>query len=102
MGRDATANPLAVKLARQFDCDIYPARCIRLPNDRFKIELLDPIEISRREDGAIDLQATTQTLANIVEGWVREYPEQWLWLHDRWKIKIPPKGKRRRYGQPTG
>ena len=102
MGRDATANPLAVKLARQFDCEIYPARCIRLPDDRFKIELLDPVEISRKEDGAIDVQATTQTLADIVEGWVREYPEQWLWLHDRWKIKVPPAGKRRRYDRPTG
>ncbi|WP_283810000.1 hypothetical protein [Bradyrhizobium guangzhouense] len=24
-------------------------------------------------------------MANVVEGWVREYPEQWLWLHRRWR-----------------
>ncbi|NKB51474.1 MAG: lipid A biosynthesis lauroyl acyltransferase [Rhizobiaceae bacterium] len=96
MGREATANPLAAKLARQFDCDIHPARCVRLPSGRFKIELQGPIDIPRNDDGKIDLTATTQKLADIVEGWVREYPEQWLWLHDRWKIKTPPPGKRRR------
>lgn len=90
MGRDATANPLASKLARQFDCDIHPARCIRLPKGRFRIELGGPVDIARKEDGNIDMQATTQAINTIIEGWVREYPEQWLWLHDRWKIKQIP------------
>lgn len=95
MGRDATANPLASKLARQFDCDIHPARCIRLPKGRFRIELGEPIDIARKEDGSVDMQITTQTINSIIEGWVREYPEQWLWLHDRWKIKeIPGRTKK--------
>ncbi|MEP1207345.1 MAG: lipid A biosynthesis lauroyl acyltransferase [Rhizobiaceae bacterium] len=91
MGLEASANPLAAKLARQFDCDIHPARCVRLPGGRFRIELHPAIEISRKENGSVDLQATTQTIADIVESWVREYPEQWLWLHDRWKLKPPNK-----------
>jgi KDO2-lipid IV(A) lauroyltransferase len=96
MGRETTANPLAAKLARQFECDIHPARCIRLPNGRFRIELHDPIDIARKDDGAVDLQATTQNIGDIVESWVREYPEQWLWLHDRWKHENRPPAKRRR------
>ena len=85
--REVSANPLAAKLARQFNCDIHPARCICLPGGRFRIELLEPIEINRSEDGNVDMVATTQTVADIIESWVREYPEQWLWLHDRWKLK---------------
>ena len=95
MGREATANPLASKLARQFDCDIIPARCIRLPNGRFRIEVREPIDIVRKQDGTLDMQATTQTINSIIEGWIREYPEQWLWLHDRWKIKEIPGRKRK-------
>ena len=92
-GREATANPLAAKLARQFDCDIHPARCVRLPNGRFRLELHDAIDIPRNQDGNLDVVQTTKTINKIIEGWVREYPEQWLWLHDRWKIKAPERGK---------
>ncbi|MDD9909625.1 MAG: lipid A biosynthesis lauroyl acyltransferase [Ahrensia sp.] len=90
-GREATANPLAAKLARQFDCDIYPARCVRLPGGRFRLELHDAIDTPRTGDGSIDVKATTEMINEIMEGWVREYPAQWLWLHDRWKLKPLPK-----------
>jgi KDO2-lipid IV(A) lauroyltransferase len=26
-----------------------------------------------------------QAVTSVVEGWVREYPDQWLWLHRRWR-----------------
>ncbi|MEP0944457.1 MAG: lipid A biosynthesis lauroyl acyltransferase [Rhizobiaceae bacterium] len=87
MGREVSSNPLAAKLASQYDCDIHPARCIRLPEGRFRIELEGPIDVARKENGKIDLAGTNQIIADIIEGWVREYPEQWLWLHDRWKLK---------------
>ena len=93
-GREASANPIAAKLARQFDCDIHPARCIRLPGGRFRIELQGPIEIARTATGAVDIGKTTQTITSIVEDWVREYPEQWLWLHDRWKLSVTYKKRR--------
>ena len=44
-----------------------------------------PIEMPRDEDGLIDVTAATAVMTKIVEGWVREHPEQWFWLHDRWK-----------------
>lgn len=84
MGRPARGNPLVAKLARQYDCDIHPARCIRLPDGRFRLELEDAVEVPRR-DGEVDVHALTQTLADVTERWVREYPEQWLWLHRRWR-----------------
>lgn len=92
-GREATANPLAANLARQFDCDIHPARCVRLPGGRFRLELHDALDLPRKDDGTLDIVATTQAMADIMEGWVREHPEQWLWLHDRWKIKGPAPAK---------
>jgi KDO2-lipid IV(A) lauroyltransferase len=93
LGREATANPLAAKLARQFDCDIHPARCVRLPNGRFRLELHDAIDIPRDDNGNLDVIETTKTINAIMEDWVREYPEQWLWLHNRWKLKAPERSK---------
>ncbi|PPJ46524.1 lipid A biosynthesis lauroyl acyltransferase [Rhizobium sp. KAs_5_22] len=86
-GRDVKTNPLLAKLARQFDCDVYPARCIRLPGNRFRLEIEPRVELPRNAAGQLDVTATAQLLNNKVETWVREFPEQWLWYHDRWSIK---------------
>ncbi|MBB4569705.1 lipid A biosynthesis lauroyl acyltransferase [Rhizobium leucaenae] len=86
-GRDVKTNPLLPKLVRQFDCEVYPARCIRLPDNRYRLEIEPRLEMPRDERGNLDLPATAQILNDKVESWVREYPEQWLWYHDRWNIK---------------
>lgn len=85
--RPVETNPLLAKLARQFDCPVYPARCIRLPGGRYRLELFPAIPMPRLKDGAVDIAAATQKLNNIVEDWIREYPEQWMWFHKRWKIR---------------
>ncbi|EHK76610.1 lipid A biosynthesis lauroyl acyltransferase [Sinorhizobium meliloti CCNWSX0020] len=85
--QDVQTNPLLAKLVRQFNCEVYPARCIRLPGNRFRLELEPAVEIPRRADGSVDVTATAQMLNDKVESWVREYPGQWLWYHDRWHIK---------------
>lgn len=83
-GRPVKTNPLLAKLARQFDCDVYPARCIRLPGGRYRLELYERMDLPRNEAGEIDVAATAQLLNDTVEKWVREYPGQWMWFHKRW------------------
>ena len=86
-GRPVQTNPLLAKLVRQFGCEVFPARCIRLPGNRFRLELEPAMAIPRKADGAVDVDATAQMLNDKVESWVREHPGQWLWYHDRWNIK---------------
>lgn len=83
-GRDCSTSPLLAKLTRQFDCDVYPARCVRLPGGRFRITLFDRIEVPRLETGRVDTSALTQKVTHIVEDWIREDPGQWMWFHKRW------------------
>lgn len=85
-GRPCRTNPLLPKLARQFDCEVYPVRSIRLPDGRYRLELSPRIELPRNADGAIDITASCQRLNDVVEGWVREHPEQWMWFHRRWHV----------------
>jgi len=88
-GRRTKANPLIARLARQIDCPIHGTRVIRLPGNRFRIDLTDPIEPVRDAEGKIEIEGTMQVITAVVESWVREHPEQWLWLHRRWR---EPKG----------
>lgn len=86
-GRPVRTNPLLAKLVRQFDAEVYPARCIRLPGNRYRLAIEPRIDVPRDARGAVDVHATAQMLNDKVESWVREYPDQWLWYHDRWAIK---------------
>ncbi len=83
-GRECGTNPLLPKLARQFDCDIHPCRCLRLPGSRYRIEIMDKIDPPRNPDGRIDVAGTAQLINDIVEAWIREDPGQWMWFHRRW------------------
>ncbi len=84
-GRKTTANPMLARLRRQVDCPIHGTRIIRLPNNRFRAELSEEVKPVFDAAGPIDVQGTMQAVTNVVEGWVREYPDQWLWLHRRWR-----------------
>ena len=84
-GRKTKANPMLARLVRQIECPIHGVRIIRLPGYRFRAELTEEIKPARGDDGQIDIQGTTQAISAVVEGWIREYPEQWLWLHRRWR-----------------
>jgi len=86
-GHKVHTSPLLVKLARNYNCEVYPARSIRLPGGRFKLEMEPAVELPRDGKGQIDVNATAQMLNDKVESWVREYPGQWQWFHDRWGKK---------------
>jgi Kdo2-lipid IVA lauroyltransferase/acyltransferase len=84
-GRKTRANPLLARLARHFDCPIYGTRVIRLPGHKLKPELSEEIKPVRDAEGKIDVAGTMQVITDVIEGWIREHPEQWLWLHRRWR-----------------
>ena len=83
-GKDAKTNPLLAKLARRYDCPVHGARTIRLPDGRFRLEITDELVLPRDKNGDVDIRGTTELVTKVVEDWVREYPEQWLWMHRRW------------------
>ena len=84
-GRKTRANPMLARLLRQVECPIHGVRIIRLPGHRFRAELSEEVQPVRDAAGQIDVQGTTQAITSVVEGWIREYPDQWLWLHRRWR-----------------
>jgi Kdo2-lipid IVA lauroyltransferase/acyltransferase len=84
-GRQCWASPAIAKLAREYECPVHGTRVIRLPANRFRLEMTEEIKLPRDKDGKIDVAGAMQTITSVIEGWVREHPEQWLWLHKRWR-----------------
>lgn len=85
-GRRCMANPTLARLARHYpDVPIHGVRMVRQPGNRFFGEITEAITLPRDDKGDIDVQASMQLVTSIIEGWIREYPEQWLWLHRRWR-----------------
>ncbi len=84
-GRRTRANPLLARLAQHFDCPIHGVRVVRLPGHRFRGEITEQIAPVRDAQGKVDIAGTMQVIIGVIEGWIREHPEQWLWLHRRWR-----------------
>jgi Kdo2-lipid IVA lauroyltransferase/acyltransferase len=85
-GRRCLANPLVALLARHTECPIHGIRLVRLADgNSFWGEFTEAITPPRDAEGKIDVRGTMQAITTVIEGWVREHPEQWLWLHRRWR-----------------
>ncbi len=61
----------------------------RLPGGGYEGEIFPAVELPRTGDHAADVRALTQFHSRALEGWIRAWPEQWLWTHRRWKTAPP-------------
>jgi Kdo2-lipid IVA lauroyltransferase/acyltransferase len=83
-GRPAmTATALAL-LALRFECDVLPARVERLGGARFRLTVYPPLPLPRSGDQEADVAALTADVTAVLESWIRNRPEEWLWVHRRW------------------
>ncbi len=83
--RPSLSNPLVGVMARIFNCPVHGGYAVRLPDGRFRAVMTPPLELPRDERGKIDVEGANLVVHAMVESWIREYPDQWLWLHDRWR-----------------
>lgn len=81
-GRNAYTSPIIVSLAAKKNLPIVPIFCYRQPKNRFKLVIHEPIYFEMDKDHG--LTNTTQ-LNLIIENAIRKHPEQWMWLHRRWR-----------------
>ncbi len=80
----AMTAPAIAKFALKFKCQIIPALCVREKGISYKIEYFKPIQYSIIKKLGSE-EKIMLYLNKIIENWIIEYPDQWIWVHDRWK-----------------
>jgi len=83
-GRDAMTAPALAVLALRYDCAVVPIRMQRTKGAHFRMVSEPPLTLPKTGNNDADRRALMIEVNAIVERWVRERPEQWLWLHRRW------------------
>jgi len=89
-GMPASTTFMVAKLALRTGAPVLP---VFAPWDkdrkRFLLKIDRPLIIERTGDEQVDAQRVTQQYTRVVEDYVRQYPDQWLWIHRRWKTRPP-------------
>jgi Kdo2-lipid IVA lauroyltransferase/acyltransferase len=83
-GRLAMTAPALAVLALRFDCDVLPARVERVDGARFRLTVFPPLALLQSGEPHADAAALMARVNAILESWIRDRPEQWLWVHRRW------------------
>lgn len=88
-GKPARTTPVAALLARRRDVPVLPVFSRRLPDGRHLMSYRPPLPMEKTADAQADIRRHLELQSRAIEAWVRTYPEQWLWLHRRWKNQFP-------------
>ena len=84
-----TASGLA-RVALRTDAAVLPGFLVwSAAEQRYVLEFGERIELVRTGDDEADIVANTQQFTAAIERYIRAYPEQWLWVHRRWKTRPP-------------
>ncbi|MGE4062414.1 MAG: lauroyl acyltransferase [Rhodospirillaceae bacterium] len=84
-GRPAATAPAIASFALRLQCPVFPIRVIRLGGARFKVSIEKPWLFSATDDHDADVLRALTTINQKLESWIREHPDQWLWMHRRWR-----------------
>lgn len=86
-GRKAATTTVAGALALKTGCALVPAWTELQRNGRYRLRYEPALEVRADADREAEVARLTQELAARTESWIRRVPDQWLWLHRRWKTQ---------------
>ena len=78
LGLPASTHVGLIKLSMRFDCPIVPVRTIRDEKGKYFVCFYPILSLDE------DIEKSLCICNNIVESWIREHPDQWMWILDRW------------------
>jgi KDO2-lipid IV(A) lauroyltransferase len=87
-GRKACTTPGLALLALHTKAQVLPVFTRRLPDGKYLLKIGKKVEIVSSGNRDTDVLINTQNFTKIIEEKIRQYPEQWFWIHQRWKTNL--------------
>ena len=87
-GNDACTGSGLARVALKTGATVLPGFMLWEPSERkYVLHFGPPLSFSYSGDTEADVLAATQQCNDVLESWIRRYPDQWLWIHRRWKTR---------------
>ncbi len=90
LGKPASAVRGPATLALKTGAPLLFSLSIRQPDNRHHVYISPPIHPTLSDDFERDIETYTAQMLKQLEAYIHKYPEQWLWLHNRWKTQPQP------------
>lgn len=88
MGHEAMTSDGIAKVALGFNYPIVPLQIVRIGGgSNFHVNIFPPLEFEKQSKEEDTIRNIVITINQILESWINQNPDQWLWFHRRWKIK---------------
>ena len=98
-GIPAETNYGLALIALKTGAPVVPAFMVREESGRYRCFYEKAIELDKGDDLQEDIKSATGRFNEVLERLIRRYPEQWFWVHNRWKVKKYGRKKRRKNGR---
>jgi KDO2-lipid IV(A) lauroyltransferase len=86
-GEPACTNTGVALLALKTGAAVLPVFNIREKDGRYRAVIEPEVPLIRTGDKKSDVLQNTQRFTRIIEGYIRNFPDHWLWVHQRWKTR---------------
>jgi len=87
-GRPSCTSNGPALLALHTGAPVIPAFMVRMQNCKYRFVIGKEVELINTGNLEADIFTNTQNFTRIIEDFIRRYPDQWLWIHQRWRTKL--------------
>jgi len=88
-GKSAWTQSGVARIARKTGAALVPAFVVRGVDGQFELHVEPEIEVPHTPDAEKDVLKAVRQYTQVIETYVKAYPDQWVWMHERWKTRPP-------------